>query len=113
MRVRVSRALAAILVAGVAFGVACGEGGTSESREGAAEKGPVARAGEAVKKASRKVADEVRVLEKNVEHSAHVAEDTYKAEREEGVGRVQAAGDAYEAVLEIPEKKDSEKKESE
>ena len=87
--------MAAILVAWVALGVACGEGG------------------EAVKKASRKVADEAKVLEENVERSARVAEETYRTEREEDVGRVQAAGDAYEAVREIPLEKDAEEKESE
>ena len=83
MRRRNPFALAAIAVVGVSFGVACGEG-------------------EAPQRAIKAVEKEAEVLEENVERSARVMKETYKVEREEGVGRVEAAGDAYEAVREIP-----------
>jgi hypothetical protein len=54
-------------------------------------------------------------LRGNVGHSARVAGQTYQAGREEGAGRIEAAGDAYQAVLEIPKTKkatDEEKKDS-
>jgi hypothetical protein len=51
------------------------------------------------------VGEGAEVLRGNVEHSAQVAGETYRAEREQGVGRIEAAGDAYEAVLEIPKTK--------
>lgn len=39
-------------------------------------------------------------LEENVEHSEELLKKTYEEDRAEGEGRVEAAGNAYEAVLE-------------
>ncbi len=47
-------------------------------------------------------------VEENVENSEELMEETYDAEREDGTGRVQAAGDAYEAVLEAGREKADE-----
>jgi hypothetical protein len=47
-------------------------------------------------------------LEGNVERSAKIMQDTYDAEREAGEGRGEAAGDAYNAVLDEPLKKEEE-----
>jgi hypothetical protein len=44
-------------------------------------------------------------LEENVEHSEELMEETYDKERKEGAGVVEAAGDAYEAVLEAGSEK--------
>jgi len=102
-------------------------GGVRQKAEGlksAAKSGALARAERSVEEVGRKAAHEVRehglvgaieegaqVLEENVQHSTIVAKDTYRAEREQGVGRIQAAGDAYEAVLEIPKKKKAPRQE--
>lgn len=76
--------LAAFCVAG------CGEHEQSEKEGRAAEK-TVEHAAETV--------------EQNVEHSAKVEGKTYETDRKEGTGPVESAGDAYEAVLEIPGEK--------
>ncbi len=47
-------------------------------------------------------------VEANVEHSEELMEKTYDEERAEGTGRVEASGDAYEAVLEAGRKKADE-----
>jgi len=44
--------------------------------------------------------DEGDTLEQNLEQSKKTMEETYEAAREEGEGAVEAAGDAYNAVLE-------------
>ncbi|MDE0886643.1 MAG: hypothetical protein OSB70_14040 [Myxococcota bacterium] len=44
-------------------------------------------------------------LEDNVEHSEELLEDTYDEDRKEGEGTVEAAGNAYEAVLEAGREK--------
>ncbi|MDG2333460.1 MAG: hypothetical protein P8Q97_04475 [Myxococcota bacterium] len=44
-------------------------------------------------------------LEDNVEHSEELLEDTYDEKRKEGESVVEAAGDAYEAVLEAGREK--------
>ena len=44
-------------------------------------------------------------LEENVEHSEELLEKTYDEDRAEGEGRVEAAGNAYESVLEAGRKK--------
>ena len=46
--------------------------------------------------------------EGNVEHSEELMEETYDKAREEGEGRVEAAGDAYNAVLEAGREKADE-----
>lgn len=69
------------------FGVACGD----ESGEGVA-----AEATDAVEKAAKG-------LEENIEKSNRVYEETYDEARERGEDAIDAAGDAYNAVLEIPE----------
>ncbi|RLA58437.1 MAG: hypothetical protein DRR04_10940 [Gammaproteobacteria bacterium] len=52
---------------------------------------------------------EAKELEGNVEESVEIMEKTYKEKRAEGEGRVEAAGDSYEAVLEEGNKKAAEK----
>jgi hypothetical protein len=47
-------------------------------------------------------------LEGNVERSARIMHDTYDADREAGEGRVDAAGDAYDAVLDEPLEEEEE-----
>jgi hypothetical protein len=47
-------------------------------------------------------------LKDNVEHSEELEEKTYDDERAEGTGRVEAAGNAYEAVLEAGREKADE-----
>jgi hypothetical protein len=47
-------------------------------------------------------------VEENVEHSEKLMEETYESEREAGTGSVEAAGDAYEAVLEAGREKADE-----
>ena len=47
-------------------------------------------------------------LSENVENSARVYEETYDAARERGEGAIEAGGEAYEAVLDIPEEKKKE-----
>ncbi|MFP8882378.1 MAG: hypothetical protein VCE43_24320, partial [Myxococcota bacterium] len=42
-------------------------------------------------------------LEERVENATEVDEESYEESRRQGEGRVQAAGDAYEAVLEVGE----------
>ena len=46
--------------------------------------------------------------EANVDHSEELMEETYDKDRAEGEGRVEAAGDAYEAVLEAGREKADE-----
>jgi hypothetical protein len=90
----------------------------AEALAGAADEGAVARGVRAAGGVSREAAHEVEdhgvvgaveegadVLRGNVEHSTQVAGQTYRDEREQGVGRIEAAGVAYEAVLEIPKTK--------
>jgi len=49
-------------------------------------------------------------LEENVDRSNEILEETYDKARAEGEGAVEAAGDAYNAMLEEPEKeKEAEK----
>ena len=47
-------------------------------------------------------------LEENVENSEELMEKTYDQERAEGTGRVEAEGNAYEAVLEAGREKADE-----
>ena len=47
-------------------------------------------------------------LEDNVKHSEELTEKTYEEERAAGTGRVEAAGNAYEAVLEAGREKADE-----
>lgn len=53
--------------------------------------------------AAEKVEETARELEENVGNAAETMEDTYAEKRAEGEGRVEAAGDAYNEVLEVPE----------
>lgn len=48
-------------------------------------------------------------LADNVERSAEIEKDTYDEARERGEGAVQAAGEAYEAVLEVPDEEEQQK----
>lgn len=50
--------------------------------------------------------DESRELTENVEESARVYDETYDDARSEGENAIEAGGDAYNAVLEIPEEKE-------
>lgn len=52
----------------------------------------------------------VEELEDNVEHSEELLKKTYEEDRAEGQGRVEAAGNAYEAVLEAGREKPDEDK---
>jgi hypothetical protein len=52
---------------------------------------------------------DAKKLEGNVERSSETMKKTYKEKRAEGEGRVEAAGDSYEAVLEEGNEKAAEK----
>lgn len=62
------------------------------------------------------VADEVEEtaeeLKENIEHSDELAKKTYESDRKQGEGRVEAAGNAYEAVLEAGRDKSEEQSEA-
>jgi hypothetical protein len=77
-RIRGLAGCLAVVVAGVAFGC-------SEAREEA-----------------EKVSEVVR---ENPKDAVEVYEDTYEEKRKKGEGRVDAAGDAYNAVLEVPKER--------
>ena len=66
--------------------------------------------GQGVVEEVEETADE---LAENVEHSEELAKKTYEADRKQGEGRVEAAGNAYEAVLEAGRDKGTENSESE
>jgi len=51
---------------------------------------------------------EVEVLEKNVEASSEMMKKTYEEKRAEGEGRIEAAGDSYNAVIDEGRKKAAE-----
>lgn len=59
--------------------------------------------------AERAVEAGAEKLSENVDDSAGVYDETYDAARERGEGAIAAGGDAYNAVLEIPEEKEEEK----
>jgi hypothetical protein len=80
-----------------------------------ADKGAAARGARAVVTAAREVADDVeadgveatadsaaKTLDDNVERSLQVGEETYDAARADGENDVEAAGDAYDAILAEP-----------
>ncbi len=86
----------------------------------AARTGAAADAARAIGQAGRDTADQIRQggalaaaesgvkdvaekLEKNVENAAKVAEESYDSARKKGEGRLEAAGEAYNAVLDVPE----------
>jgi uncharacterized protein HemX len=83
--------------------------------EDAAQKGAAAASAEAAEKAAKAAAAELEArgaeasakaaaedLEARVERSAEIMEDSYDDSRAQGEGRIEAAGDAYDAVLEEP-----------
>ena len=80
MRVRGYRLCFALAAAGLAIG--CGQ---DEARK------DVKHAAEGVRE--------------NAKDATEVYEETYKEDRKKGEGRVEAAGDAYEAVLEVPKER--------
>jgi hypothetical protein len=45
-------------------------------------------------------------LRKNIDETRSAAEEAYEEDREEGEGRLEAAGDAYNAVLDVPRDKE-------
>ena len=61
-----------------------------------------------VEKVEEAVEAEVEVLEKNVETSNEIMEKTYEEKRAEGEGRIEAAGDSYNAVIDEGRKKAAE-----
>jgi len=61
--------------------------------------------GKAAEHAMEEAASAAAGLGENIENSAQVMEDAYDAAREKGENAVNAAGDAYNDVLEIPEEK--------
>jgi hypothetical protein len=77
----------------------------NEAKERASE-GASGKAAAAVDDAAHQAAEAVdtkgaaRQLEANVEQSLETEKETYEKKRAEGEGVVEAAGDAYEAVLE-------------
>ena len=83
MRSRTRFILSALIVLALAFGFAPGVAWAEDNEvEEAAEE-----------------------LEENVEHSEELLKKTYDEDRAEGEGRVEAAGNAYEAVLEAGREK--------
>jgi len=64
-----------------------------------------AQAGHHLAEEAEAAAEEV---EANVKHSEELMEKTYDEERAKGAGRVEASGDAYEAVLEAGREKADE-----
>ena len=88
----------------------------AQGLENAARDGAAAQAARDAEKAAHAAVAEVeakgaegsaeaaaRDLEGRVERSAEIAKQTYDDSREDGEGRVEAASDAYEAVLEAPD----------
>lgn len=67
----------------------------------------------AMERAEDSAAADAEELEENVEDAAAVTKATYDAERAAGEGRVEAAGDAYTAVVEEGRKKAAEADEAE
>lgn len=67
----------------------------------------------AMERAEDTAAADAEQLEENVEDAAAVTKATYDAERAAGEGRVEAAGDAYTAVVEEGRKKAAEADEAE
>lgn len=54
----------------------------------------------------RKDADEAaKVVRDNPENAARVYDETYEKERQKGEGRIEASGDAYDSVLEVPKER--------
>jgi uncharacterized membrane-anchored protein YhcB (DUF1043 family) len=74
----------------------------ASGKAAAAVDGAAGQAAEAVdtKGAVQAAEDAARQLEANVEQSLETEKETYEKKRAEGEGVVEAAGDAYEAVLE-------------
>ncbi len=66
---------------------------------------PAVQAGHHLADEAEAAAEEV---EANVEHSEELMEKTYDEERADGTGRVEASGDAYQAVLEAGREKADE-----
>lgn len=67
----------------------------------------------AMERAEDTAAADAEQLEENVEDAAAITKATYDAERAAGEGRVEAAGDAYTAVVEQGRKKAAEADEAE
>lgn len=83
-----------VCAAGVAFG--CGQ---DSSTERAAEK--IEAAEQAAERAAETVGD-------HVENAGEVLEEGYGSARKQGESPVEAAGDAYNEVLEVPEDRQAE-----
>jgi hypothetical protein len=58
--------------------------------------------------AAKDAAGVAKEIPGNVEESAHVYDKTYKAERKKGDNPLEAGGDAYDSVLEIPDEQKTE-----
>lgn len=81
-----SLAVGLSVLALAAFGVACGDEGPARDAVGTVDE-----------------------LSENVENSARVYDETYDAARKAGEDRIEAGGEAYDAVLDIPEEEEEKK----
>jgi hypothetical protein len=106
-----------IATTALSFSVACGEQAadvTSAAKTGEAKVEAAAKAtDDTTETAKKELASATEMLEDNVEQSTKDMKDTYDAKRAEGTSAVEAAGDAYEAVLEEPSKEEAQKKATE
>jgi len=89
----------------------------------AAEEGAAPRTAKAVDRAAREAVDKVETpggaeavaeeLSENFENSARVYDESYDAARKRGENAIEAGGEAYDDVLDIPEEEtEAKKKES-